>query len=153
MLTGVSAPQHSVGKNDTWHERPTPAFLHRMAVCCHAGTSAPPPAYEYLPFFYSRVFNLSWVFYVSAANPWHGGALCACVCAPCLPMLPHSAAPKPGATQPVPASRYFWTLAAESKGQWQERGHGHPTNGCGTHRVTHCRARPPRTPRRCTSVT
>ncbi|KAG2450649.1 hypothetical protein HYH02_004489 [Chlamydomonas schloesseri] len=38
-----------------------------QAVKAITSTSAPPPAYEYLPYFYSRVFNLSWVFYGEAA--------------------------------------------------------------------------------------
>eukprot|EP00198_Chlamydomonas_reinhardtii_P011135 XP_001700472.1 monodehydroascorbate reductase [Chlamydomonas reinhardtii] len=74
-LTSVATGQEShVRQEHVTHCRSSAA----QAVKAITSTSAPPPAYEYLPFFYSRVFNLSWVFYGEAAadaTPVHFGDL------------------------------------------------------------------------------
>ncbi|KAG2438025.1 hypothetical protein HXX76_005639 [Chlamydomonas incerta] len=63
-LTSVATGQVShVRQEHVTHCRSSAA----QAVKAITSTSAPPPAYDYLPFFYSRVFNLSWVFYGEAA--------------------------------------------------------------------------------------
>lgn len=59
---------HSTRQEHVQHARSSAAFVARDIVSASASAPSETPSYSYLPYYYSRVFDLGWVFYGSSSS-------------------------------------------------------------------------------------